>query len=174
MSTYSNGLSYVGFGTIQNDGGPASTFTELGSTVAGSFQWTSAEGTATEFFIEESEDPILRKTQSGSNTVTWQCADVSPQVMQQLFGGTVTGDGSEASPYVYAAPANGITAQEKSLKFVSGNGLTVIVCRASVFANLSMAFAKDQVSNITITATILKPSKVNEPAYKINYAASIA
>jgi hypothetical protein len=169
MAIYGNGLTSVSFGTIAGDGGPATTWEVLGSTVAGTMNWTSAEGTATEFFIEESDDPILRKTQSGSNTITWQCADISAQTMQKLFGGTVSGTGTVADPYVYDAPVDGVVAKEKSLKIVNGNGVVAVIPRASVSAQFNMAFAKDQVSQITITATILKPTKLNEPSYSFTY-----
>lgn len=169
MATYGNGLTSVSFGDIAGDGGPASVFTELGSTVQGTMNWTSQEGTATEFFIEESADPILRKTQPGANTVVWQCADIAPHTMQKLFGGTVTGAGTVVSPYIYAAPVGGIQAQEKSLRIVNGDGVEATICRASVSSQFNMAFAKDQISQITITATILKPTKAGEPAYKFKY-----
>lgn len=170
MPKYGNGLTSVSFGTIANDGGIASSFTQLGSTLAGSMKWESAEGTKQEFFIEEQNDPVLSKTQSGSSTVSWTCVDISPVKMQEMFGGTVTGAGTTGDEYIYHAPVGGISAVEKSLKIVNGEGDEFLIVRASVFPAFSMAFAKDQIGQINIKATILTPTKANTPSYSIKYA----
>lgn len=169
MAQYGNGLTSVSFADIAGDGDIGTVWAELGSTLQGSMNWAGAEGTKTEFFIEEQTDPVISKTQSGSNTVTWQCVDISPTKMQQMFGGTVTGTGTVGDPYIYHSPVGGVQAIEKSVKIINGDGVEFLIVRASVFAVFNSAFAKDQIAQITLTATILTPTKANTPAYSIKY-----
>jgi hypothetical protein len=171
MATYGNGLTSVSFADIAGDGGIGTSWSELGSTEAGSMQWQGSEGTKTEFFIEEQTDPVLVKTQAGSNTITWNCLDFSPTKMEEMFGGTVTGSGTGGDPYIYHAPVGGVTAIERSLKVINGDGDEFLIVRASVFPVFNSAFAKDQVAKITLTATILTPTKANTPSFSIKYAA---
>lgn len=171
MPVYGNGLTSVSIATIAGDGDIGTSWTVLGSTLAGSMKWEDSEGTKQEFFIEEQKDPVLSKTQSGSSTITWNFVDFSPAKMALLFGGTVTGAGTALDPYIYAAPVGGVQAIEKSLKIINGEGDEFLIVRASIFTAFNAAFAKDQIAQIQIKATILTPTKANTPAYKIKYAA---
>jgi len=170
MATYGNGLTSVSFADIAGDGDIGTTWVELGSTLQGSMKWEGAEGTKQEFFIEEQTDPVLAKTQAGSNVISWICVDFSPTKMEEMFGGTVTGAGTGGDPYIYHAPVGGVTAQEKSLKIINGDGDQFLIVRASVFPTFNSAFAKDQIAQISLKATILTPTKAATPAYSIKYA----
>lgn len=169
MAKYGNGLTSVSFADIAGDGDIGTAWAEVGSTLAGSMKWEGAEGTSQEFFIEEQNDPVLKKTQAGSNTISWVCVDISPDKMEEVFGGTVSGTGTSGDPYIYKAPVGGVVSKEKSLKIVNGDGVEFRIVRASVAATFSMAFAKDQISQVSIKATVLTPTKAATPAYSIKY-----
>lgn len=171
MARYGNGLTSVSLADIAGDGGIGTVWSELGSTLAGSFKWEGAEGTKTEFFIEEQNDPVLSKTQKGSDTLTWICVDVSIDKMVEIFGGTKTGTGTAGDPYTYNAPVGGVVAREKSLKIVNGQGDTFYVVRASIFPMFTASFSKDQIAQIQIKATILTPTKANTSPWKVAEAA---
>jgi hypothetical protein len=171
MATYGNGLTAVYFAPIAGDGDIGTSWTELGSTEQDSMNWQSAAGQNTEFFIEEQTDPVLVKTQSGSNTITWNCLDFSPTKMEEMFGGTVTGAGTSGDPFIYAAPVGGVTSIERSIKIVNGEGDEFLIVRASVLPTFNASFSKNQIAKVTLTATILTPTKAATPAYKIKYAA---
>jgi hypothetical protein len=171
MATYGNGLTSVSFAPIAGDGGIGTAWTELGSTEQGSMNWEGSEGTKQEFFIEEQTDPVLVKTQSGSNTITWNCLDFSPVKMEEMFGGTVTGAGTSGDPFIYSAPVGGVSAIERSLKIVNGDGDEFLIVRASVYPTFSASFAKDQIAKVKLTATILTPTKAATASYSIKYAA---
>lgn len=168
-SVYGNGLMGVYLGTIAGDGGPATTWVELGDTFADSMNLTSAEGTKIEFFTEEKTNAFISKTQAGSKTLTWTCVNISAQNLQKLFGGTVTGAGTIGDPYIYRAPVAGVQAIERSIKVVNGDGVEFIFVRASVFPTFNIAFSKSQASQINITATILAPTKANQEDMFIKY-----
>lgn len=171
MAKYGNALTKVEFADIAGDGGIGTVWAELGSTLRDSMKWTGAEGTKTEFFIEEQTDPVLSKTQKGSDVIDWVCVDISPTKMQEMFGGTVTGTGTSGDPYIYSAPVGGVVAREKSVRITNGEGDQFQIVRASIFPLFNSAFAAGQIAQIQIKATILTPTKANTPAWSIKYAA---
>jgi hypothetical protein len=165
---YASGLEYVKLGDIEADGTMGETLVTLGNTVAGSMTFTTEEGTTTDFNIEEQDAPIKSNVQAGASRIAWECYDVSAQTMQKIFGGTVTGAGTELSPYVWQAPKK-IVAKEQSIELRNAEGHILRIVRASVFPTINWGFTKDQLAKFAVSATILTPTADVAP-FEIEYA----
>lgn len=168
MSAYGNGLLSVELSPIAGDGGLGTAFVTLGNTLQDSASLTSAAGQTTDFNIEESDSPVLSITKAGAMTFKLSCVDVSADTLVLLFGGTKTGAGTVASPYIYTPPT-AIAAVEKSLRLTDLQGNILKVVRASVFPTFNWAFAKTKIAQVDITCTILTPTKPATKAFTITY-----
>jgi hypothetical protein len=168
MSAFGNGLQKVELSAIAGDGGVGVAFTQLGNTLQDSASLTSAQGQTTDFNIEESDAPVLSITKTGTLTLKWSCVDVSADTLVALFGGTKTGAGTVASPYIYTPPA-AIVAIEKSVKLTDLQGNILTIVRASIYPAFNWGFSKTKIAQIDITAAILTPTKANTKPFTITY-----
>jgi hypothetical protein len=162
--SYGSGLTSVKIGAIAGDGGMGTALVALGNTVAGSMQLTSEEGTTTDFNIEEQDKPVKSIIQAGATRLTWECYDVGGETMAKLFGGTY-----DSGTDTYTSPDK-VVAQELSLELTSAEGHVMSIVRASVFPTFNWSFSKDALAKISVSATILQPTKVGEKPFKIVYA----
>jgi hypothetical protein len=76
------GLVSIEIADIAGDGGLGTAWEAIGETVKDSCVFTESDPTKTEFFIEESDDPI--------ESINWSTNNVRGRFMEKLFGGTHT------------------------------------------------------------------------------------
>jgi hypothetical protein len=162
---YAWGLSKIEIGNIAGDGGIATTWTQIGDTEQGSATFTEEEGTIQEFFVEESDDPVFTgRTQPGSKTFTFSTNDLSTAQLAVLKGGTASGNGT-STPLTWEAPE--VEAEvEKSVRMTLRTGQIIEIVRAKLVANLDWNLGKEQLGKVTVTCTILKPTKANTKSFK--------
>jgi hypothetical protein len=170
-AAYGNGLQKVEISPIAGDGGIGTAFVQVGNTLSDSMQLQTAQGTTTDFNIEESDNPVLSITKAGTATIKWSCVDVSADTLVLLFGGTKSGSGTVVDPFIYTPPVT-ILAQEKSVKVTDGGGKILAIVRASVYPVFNWSFGKTKIAQVDITATILTPTKANTKPFTITYPGS--
>jgi hypothetical protein len=163
---YIQGLTSVKIGAIAGDGGMGTALTILGNTKPGTMKLTTADGTTTNFNIEEQDDPILTTTTKGVVTLSWSTVNVEADMLQRLFGGTVTG----TAPKVWNAPDK-ITPVEQSVEVTAASGQVLKIVRASLAPQLNLSFTKTEIGEVAIVATILAPTKAATPTFTLSNAA---
>lgn len=159
---YGQGMTTVEISDIAGDGGIGTSFAALGNTKQGTMKLTTAQGTTTDFNVEEQDDPILSITNKGTSTLTWECYDVSAAMLFKLFGGTLAG----TTPDKWSAPAK-IASIEKSLKITAASGQVIAVVRASIYPTFNWNFTKTDIASINVSATILTPTKANTAPFSV-------
>jgi hypothetical protein len=90
MAKKSIGLTSLRLGAIAGDGGMGTALSELGATVGDSAALTTAEGTKTDFIIEESDNPFYSiESAPGAKTLAWSTYNVDLDVLARLWGNSV-------------------------------------------------------------------------------------
>jgi len=140
-------------GAIANDGGPGTALTELfGDTVPGTAVLETTEASTQDITIEESDDPIETITTEPQRwTLAFHSYNLSPEVLQTLFGGTVTSGVWEAPD---KAPSVEMTVQVETM-----SSMVITMPRVKLTAKMTMNFDKTQLGRIEITGTVLNPTK---------------
>jgi hypothetical protein len=161
-SKYKLGLVSIAIADIAGDGGPGTVFTAVGDTVAGTAALTTEEAQKTDFKIEESDSPVLSiKTEADTMNLVWSTFAYDAATLQKMFGGTVVPAASGVGD-TWNAP-DSIPEIEKTIKITWKQGGTVTIPRAKITASLNMAFKRDSLSQIDISATVLQPTKAGVP-----------
>lgn len=164
------GLVSISLGDPAVDGGMSTSLTAIGDTKKDSCQFTETDATKTEFFIEESDDAVESfVSQKGVESVTWDTYNTTPQNLQRLFGGTVTGTGVLGDPYIWQPPATQ-TEVEQSIKIIDRHGNIFEIVRAKLSCKKNISFKATELGAVSITATILTPLKANTAKYKFTAA----
>lgn len=155
-----NGLQQILVGDIAADGGAGTDLVQLGYTNEDSATFTQDEATTTEFYVEELDDPILTNERPGATTFTWVIANPDLEVLERLFGGTITGTGTSASPRVWNAPDRMPTNLFKTIKIVPETGLeSITIPRAKISARFDGTIGRNSLLGVTVVATVNKPTK---------------
>lgn len=250
MGKYKIGLDNILMGDIAEDGGMGTSLAPIGDTVIDSAKLETAEGTLTDFNIEESSQPVYSIKADGKTTISWSTYNNDVDNLVRLFGGTKvagsagaidtlgtltagsgyttdgtytdvslsggTGSGAKGTITVVGgavtlvtitSKGTGYTADdtltttasniggggsgfsvkvattadvgdrwnapdtfpevEQSLKIMIRSGGYMEIPRAKIAPKLTMSFGKSKLSQIDISATILKPNKEGVPIYSL-------
>ena len=250
MGKYKIGLDNIKMGDIAGDGGMGLSLTPIGDTVIDSAKLETADGTETDFNIEESSQPVYSIKADGKTTITWSTYNNDVDNLVRLFGGSKivgsangiatigaitagsgyttdgtynnvaltggTGSGAEATIVVTAGavasvaitdPGSGYAASdslsaaaadigedgtgfavavatvatvgdrwnapdtfpevEQSMRIEIRSGGYMEIPRVKISPKLTMSFGKSKLSQIDISATILKPTKEGVPIYSL-------
>lgn len=159
MAKKSIGLKSIKIGAIAGDGGMGATLTQIGATVSDTAGITTAEGSTTDFKIEESDSPFYSLVSDpGKKTFAWSCYDVDPANLVKLLGGSVDGTtGAWAMP-------DTIPDIEQSIEITTKDLWVIRMPRASVTGRLQWNLQKTKLAQVDMTATILVPTKANTAA----------
>jgi len=161
------GLTSLQIGDIAVDGGMGTVLAAVGNTFEGSAVLTQEDGEKTEFFIEESDDPIETITKKGAITLEWAIVDYTPATLASVLGGTVTGVGAAA---VWNAAAD-IPSIEKSIELISKKGVKYQIPRAKIEAKIDVKFSKKEIALVRIKATVMSPTKAGTASMMISKVA---
>ena len=160
MSQINNGLAQLKIGTIAVDGGMGTVLTALGYITEDSFKINTEDGTATDFMVEEIDDPIFSRTTAGKISFEFEIANPDAPVLVTVFGGTSDANGGYTPP-------NSAPVIEKSLEIIPSQGFGFKVPRAKITAKFSDTIGKNQLLKVVVTAQVLAPTKVGEAKFKI-------
>jgi len=161
------GLKSIKIGAVESDGGMGTTLTALDGTFQGTASLTQGDSETTEFFIEEQDDPIEIVTKQGVITVEFALVDLTPETLQKVLGGTVTGIGDAAA---WSAPAETPTI-EQSIEIISSKNVKYEITRARIEGKLDVKLSKKDMAVVQVKATVLTPTKVGEAKLKISKVA---
>lgn len=153
MGQITNGIDLIEIGDTGTDGAMATSLRVLGHTNIDSASITEADGTVTDFLVEELDTPIYSTNVPGKKTMTFQVADPDLEAFQEVFGGTITGTGDAA---VWNAPQT-IPRREISIKITPKIGYIIQIPRAILMPRLSADLGKNRLVMIEVTADILNP-----------------
>lgn len=153
--TITRGLLKIELADLAVDGGEGSAYAALGLTTRDSLQVTTEDPTIDDILAEEVDDPVDITETAGKTTINFTVINPNLQTFQKVFGGTV-------SAGKWTPPATPI-ALEQSIKITPRKGLIYTFPRCSVLPKLDANFTRGQASGLAITATVLKPTKANEP-----------
>jgi hypothetical protein len=91
MAKKAIGLEYIRMGAVASDGGMGTALTALGATVSDSAAITTAEGTISNFNIEEADTPFYSlESAPGTKTLAWSTYDVDLATLSRFWGGAVS------------------------------------------------------------------------------------
>jgi len=91
MAQKAIGLTSILMGSIATDGGMGTALTQVGATVSDSAAITTAEGTKTDFNIEESDNPFFSiESTPGTKQLAWSTYDVDLNTLARFWGGSVS------------------------------------------------------------------------------------
>ena len=161
------GLASIKWGTPAVDGGMSTALTALGLTYQDTSKFFTEDGQSAELYAEEEDEPIEAFDTPGLTKVELSIMNYSPDNLQRIFGGTVTGTGATAkwsSPDV--APN-----VELSCEIITKTGLKIEIPRCRVTAKFNGEFRKRGLLLINISAKILKPTKAGQSRVMISKAA---
>jgi hypothetical protein len=161
------GLTIVKSGNIANDGGMGTTLTELlGATVKGSGTLTFTPPGLTDLEIEEVDDVWDEVPSSlGKWELKLDSYAVSAATMYKLFGGTFTPavTGGSPSPAIWGMPAVFVPI-EQSIQMTTRSGEVLAAPRMKLMPAPNFATTKSDAFKLSLTGTILSPTKANTPS----------
>jgi hypothetical protein len=161
VKVFTLGLSKIEMGAIGNDGGMGSTLSQLGYTNQDSAQLTMEVPTATEFFAEEVDDPVLVSKKAGAITFAFDIMNPAPEVLAQMLGGTAgKSEPTLADNDKWEAP-DSVSDIEQSLKITPKQGFIFEVPRASISANLTGNFAASSIMLLHVEAKVMTPTNTS-------------
>lgn len=168
---YGLGLVSIEFADVAGDGDYGTVFTLLGNTVKGSAQLTTADGTTTDFNIEEQDDPVETvQSTKGKTTLAFSCYDVQGPTLVKFFGGTYTP--YDAGPPIVDetyTPPDSVPTIEQTVRVTDKKGNVLKICRGSVKAKFNWSFTSDKLAQVDVTIDILAPTKADVKSYTIVY-----
>jgi hypothetical protein len=156
MAKKAIGLKSIKMGALGAGGTMGTVLTQVGATVSESASITTAEGTKTDFPIEESAAPFFSiESAPGTKTLNWSTYDVDLDTMARFWGGVV-------------APAAGgvgrkwgmpdvLPVLERSVEIITLDDWTIQIPRMQINARLQWNLSKTKLAQIDIAGTILKP-----------------
>lgn len=153
------GLSKVEWSPLASDGDVGTTWTDIGLTARdATSSLTTAEGTVSEIYANETDTPVDTTTTPGVTTLDLSVLVHDEDSLVAVLGGTKTGTGSGSDPYVWNA-ADVIPELEKSFRITTRSNDRIIISRTKVNPLITYDFGPDGVLLVNIKATMLQPLK---------------
>lgn len=171
------GLTKIEVANIGSDGAPGE-YASLGKTYEGSCNMIDEDPTATEFYCEEDDDPVVSISKKGKTTINWSIMNADANVMKKIFGGKVTEAVPGTSGAIWEAPAK-MEAKELAVRLTPYIGCTFEVARASVTAKMNGNFGKNDIFLVDMILTVLTPIgdrpriKMTEPTPEATQPANV-
>lgn len=162
------GMKTFWMGDIADDGGFSTELEKVSFAVIDTPIFTLPEGDKTDFEIEDSDDPYFSSTKPGAKTFAISFYGLGATVLEKFFGGTAI-VGPASGNDTWEAPLQ-IPAFETSILAEHTQGGHLKITRASVVATMDWAFQKNNLPKINLVATVLTPTKENEPPYRFSTA----
>jgi len=158
---YTLGLSKIETGDIATDGGMGQSLDVVGKTLQGTCNVTQEDPESNDFYAEELDDPVVSISKRGKTNLAFSVMNPDLEVLQKLFGGTITGTGATAK---WNAPAQ-LPVIEKSVRITPQMGLIWEFPRMKINAKINGQFSRENIFVIEVSGTALQPSKTSEPIF---------
>ncbi len=168
MERITIGLKSLKIGDIESDGGMGLSLAAVGNTFESTAILSQEEGETTDFFVEETDDPVESLSVKGATTLEWAILDMTPDTLVKVMGGTVSGTGDQA---VWSGPAD-IPEIEQSIELISKKNIKYEITRARIQARLDVNFSKKEAGLVRIKAKVLTPTKEGEAPIRISKVVS--
>ena len=152
---YSVGVSTIKMSVIAADGGMGIALVDVGEILEGTASFETGDPNATEFFSEAKDDPIFRKVKSGTKTLKFSIADMTPAKVVLFMGGAASGI-TPAFKYEFA---DTFPTLERSFEILTPDGITIQIVRAQVSAKVMWALDGKKIAQVDVTAQVLAPTK---------------
>lgn len=165
------GLKGLYISDIASDGGMGSPVLAdaVKYTKAGTPVLTTAQGTKTNFDIEESDTPYFSLNAPGDTTLSFSLYGMDAQQLYRFFGGTIVTGATSADPDTWEAPDTFPTL-EKSILMVFTQGGSLQIVRGSVVVTPQILAQKNALPQIDFVITVLQPTKTNTKRMKFTQA----
>lgn len=146
MAKKSIGLSSIRMGNIASDGGMGSALTQIGATVSDTAALTTAEGTKTDFTIEEADVPYYSiESAPGTKTLAWSTYDVDLDTLARFWGNAVSATANGISTLGSLTPGSGyINGTYYNVPLTGGTGSgarATIVVAGGVVSSVTITYA---------------------------------
>lgn len=152
---YTYGLTKIEYAAILGDGGPGTSFTQIGYTNPGTTKFTTDAGTANEKFCEELSSALVSIAGTETIKLETQLIIDDADKLALVLGGTVADD-------VWSAPDTKPTI-EYTLKITPLSGLIIQINRASIIGSINATLSRDgDLFYVDVEATVLQPTKEGE------------
>ncbi|MBO9660273.1 MAG: hypothetical protein J7527_15745 [Chitinophagaceae bacterium] len=162
------GLKALYMGPLANDGGLSTDLDLVSNAVIDTPRFLIAEGTKTDFPIEQSDAPFYSRTTQGETTFTLELYGISPETLARHFGGSVV-PGPTSADSIYEPPDVTPTLERSVIAEHLDGGYLEIV-RLSYSATFDWAFQKNNLPKIIINGTVLQPTKANTKRFRFHTA----
>lgn len=152
------------YADVASDGGAGSNWNEIQIALReASVQFQGSDADTTNY--KSVLGAVLESSiQKGDKTMNFQLADLTPSVIADFTGGTVTDDVNSTA---YACPENENQSIEKSIKFLTNKNVLVILPRVTFDGYPIMN--DDDLHYYQLNGVVLKPEKVSERSYYIHH-----
>ena len=150
------GLSKIEVGTPAVDGDVATSFATLGYTDTDSCEITVDDPEETEVTAEEVDDPFYVMRKAGKTSITFNVLNPSVDTLVKVCGGTKGNSGEFEMP-------DTLPDIELSVKITPQTGFIGLFPRVSIVGKLSGKYAKSEPLKLTVTGTVLTPTKLGVP-----------
>ena len=152
---YTYGLTKIEIADILGDGGPGTSFTQIGYTNPGTTKFTTDAGTANEKFCEELTAALVSIAGTETIKLEFQLIVSDVNTLPKVLGGTVDG-------LVWSRPATKPTL-EYTFKVTPLSGSVWQINRGSVVGSLNGTLAREgDLFYVDVSVTILTPTKEGE------------
>lgn len=154
------GIKSMMFSKLAPDGGVGTDWKSYGDTLEGTFDWTTEDGTPFEVRVEEKTSAIFTRTTAGNSILSWEIPNAKLEDWAELLDG----DYDLASKTFSAKSIS--REQELSVKMETMTGNVFTFTRVNVVAKVGNgAFGRENTINISISGTLLDPTKADAPLY---------
>ncbi len=151
MADYTYGLTKIEIADILGDGGPGTSFSQIGYTNPGTTKFVTDAGTANEKFCEELDSALVSIAGTETVSLEFQLIVDSAETLELVLGGTVA-DG------VWSAPSSKPVI-EYTIKVTPKSGMIIQINRGSIVGSLNGALSKDgDLFYVDTKCTILAPT----------------
>lgn len=149
---YTYGLTRIEIATIAGDGGPGTTFAQIGYTNPGTTKFVTDAGTANEKFCEELTAALVSIAGTETIKLEFQLIVSDVNTLTKVLGGTVDG-------LVWSAPSTKPTL-EYTWKVTPLSGSTWQINRGAVVGSLNGTLAREgDLFYVDCSVTVLTPTK---------------
>jgi hypothetical protein len=151
----SYGVKKIEMGAIAVDGDMGTVLTDIGTIYKDTCDLQEEDGTATEHYGEQYDDPFLVIEKRGKLTLKFSIVDVTPDNLVKFLGGSVT---TVSTKDTWNRPLT-VPVIEKSFKVTTQNDVIFEIPRGKVKGKINWKVAGQEVAKVDITVTAMQPTK---------------
>ena len=161
MGKVTIGLAKLEVAPLASDGGPGTTFVQIGFTSKGTFQFQEEDPTKKTVDVEEKTDPLKVFKKAGARSLVFSLADPDTEALALVRGGEITTVASTTTvkgTKTYEEDA--AVSYECTIRVTPEEGFkTIVYNHVSLSGKLNGGLGAEQELLLEIACDILTPSK---------------